>query len=389
MAELEALTALLDAAVEGGIPAAQSCVLRAGRIAHRSAHGSRGSGQAVNLESLFDVASVTKAAATTTLAAVFVSRGMLDLDALVPDYLGLPAPAVSVRSLLAHGSGFPPWAPLFASADFPEGAHRVRRLEVALRTTRFSRARAHIIDAVLRTPPEHTPGRRAYSDLGFITLGAVLEKVGGARLDELFEAAVLAPLGLEGPRFFDLSDDLPSGPEIIPTGVTRPREPAPGQETLYGVPDQDEAEDPGEVDDDNAWAMGGIAGHAGLFATAGHLARIGRAWLEEIHGAERLGAGDALRLFARPDTTTSGAERGLGFDRPTGPQSTAGPSFGRTGPLGAIGHLGFTGCALWVDLDREIVAALVTNRVRPGRAHVSGIRALRPAFFETAWRGLT
>lgn len=382
MAELPELLSLLDRAVdEDGIPAAQACVLHRGAWVHRSSHGALSDGEPVRESTLFDLASVTKAAVTTTLAAVLVARGALDLEALAPRYLGSPAPAVSVRSLLAHGSGLPPWAPLFASAAFPEGAHALRLLPAAVRQARFADARAHVLDAVLRTAPDHTPGRRAYSDLGFITLGAILERVGGARLDALFVEHVLGPLAVEGPRFFDLAEGAPRGSSIVSTGLTRPRAPAPGQEALYSVPSQPAAEHAGEVDDDNAWAMGGVAGHAGLFATATQLARLGQGWLEEVHGADALGAGDVLRDFARPDQETRGVERGLGFDRPTGDTSSVGPAFGRDGALGAIGHLGFTGCALWVDLDRHLVAALVSNRVRPGRQHVAAIRSLRPAFF--------
>lgn len=390
MAEHGSLSTIARRAVdEDGIPAVQTCVLHDGALVHGSAHGALSDGTPVDEQALFDVASVTKAAVTTTLTGVLVGQGALDLDALADHYLGAPAPAVTVRSLLAHGSGLPPWAPLFASADFPEGAGALRCLDTSTRHTRFAEARAHVIGAALRTAPDHSPGHRVYSDLGFITLGAIVERVGGARLDALFDEHVLEALELEGPRFFDLAEGVDSAQRIAPTGLTRPREPAPGQEALYTVPEQPVAERPGEVDDDNAWAMGGVAGHAGLFATAAQLARIGQGWLEEVHGANALGAGDALREFARPDTATRGLERGLGFDRPTGEGSSVGPDFGRAGPLGAIGHLGFTGCALWVDLDRRLVAALVSNRVRPGRAHVGAIRSLRPAFFHAASRAFS
>jgi serine-type D-Ala-D-Ala carboxypeptidase len=169
---------------------------------------------------------------------------------------------------------------------------------------------------------------------------------------------------------------------FAPTGDTRPRAPAPGQEGRFAVPPQPRRRDPGQVDDDNAYALGGAAGHAGLFSTARDLARLGQGLLEELDGAGRLGAAATLAAFVRESPCAAGARRGLGFDLPAPTGSAVGERFGRAGPRGAIGHLGFTGCSLWVDLDRRISAALVTNRVYHGRGDAEGIRRLRPAFHD-------
>jgi CubicO group peptidase (beta-lactamase class C family) len=129
---------------------------------------------------------------------------------------------------------------------------------------------------------------------------------------------------------------------------------------------------PAEVDDDNAWAMDGVSGHAGLFGTALDVAKTGQAVLEgRLASPVPWG-----RDVGTPDST-----RALGFDTPSAEGATCGPRFGRAGPKGAIGHTGFTGTSLWIDLDRELVVALCTNRVALGRANVK-IREFRPRFHE-------
>src|SRR5690606_12689375 len=181
--------------------------------------------------------------------------------------------------------------------------------------------------------------------------------------------AIFTPLGLAGDLgFVDLSraSSWLDGRHVVPTGRTRPREPAPGQEAL--VPPPASSEDaPGRVDDDNAFAMGGVAGHAGLFGTARAIAVLGARILDELEDRGRLGLGEVLRVFAAVDPADGPPPRGLGFDRPAPEGSSAGALLGRAGPRGAIGHLGFTGCSLWIDLDRRLSVALLTNRTYPGR----------------------
>jgi CubicO group peptidase (beta-lactamase class C family) len=349
----------------------------------------------VDAECRFDVASVTKLA-TTLLAAQLVERGTLDLDApvrrLLPAFEGKDE--VTPRHLLAHTSGLPAWRPLFercardpvAGALFPPAG-----LAGAARAQAVTRSRALLLEAVLASPLAGPTGERVYSDLGFITLGRLVEELGGASLGELARRELFAPLGLARTGFVDLgAEDLAvrlSADRFAATGGTRPREPAPGQEGSYAIPPQGPALDLGEVDDDNAYALGGIAGHAGLFSTAAELARLGQAILDELDGPAgkaRLGARGALAECVRPSPCRVGPARGLGFDLPAPSGSAAGERFGKGGPRGAVGHLGFTGCSLWVDLDRRVSAALLTNRVAFGRANVEGIRRLRPEFHDRA-----
>jgi len=149
----------------------------------------------------------------------------------------------------------------------------------------------------------------------------------------------------------------------------RPRPPAPGQEGLWEIAAQASAK--GEVDDDNAWALDGVSGHAGLFATAADVASFGQAVLEG-----RVGRSDRFGRDSTPAST-----RARGFDTPSAAGASCGPRFGRAGPRGAIGHTGFTGTSLWIDLDRALVVALLTNRVALGRANMK-IREFRPRFHD-------
>ena len=352
--------AILEAAVRAGDPpAAQCCVLVDGAVVHESAHG-------CGLDSVFDVASVTKVVATTTAIATLVERGELDLDDSVRRFLPDAAFDATLRALLAHASGLPAWRPFFREviADPRAGAIYRGASEAA-----WTAARRMVVDAVLASRLE-MPGRRVYSDLGFITLGAVVDVVTAQRLDRFCDAELHAGrdmgfVDLCAPRSW-LADR-----HVLATGSTRPREPAPGQEGLFDVPPQPRVPDAGRVDDDNAFAMGGVAGHAGVFGTARALAHFAHdAWIEDALGATR----DRFLAIEPAD----GPPRALGFDVPT-PGSSA-------GSLGAgarvYGHLGFTGCSLWIDLDRRLAVALLTNRTLSGREHVASIRALRPAFHD-------
>lgn len=360
------LDGILENAHFEGIPAIQACAIHDGTVLYSGESGSASNA------SVFDVASVTKLAATTLSACVLNARGLLKLDAplgsFFPD-LKKSHKGIQVRHLLAHSSGLPAWQPFFTEA---------------LCTTNrpaYADARTQTIQAVKNALPEHAPGeKRIYSDTGFILLGLVLERVGTAPLNLLAQELVFEPAGLKHTQFFPLEQPLPDV-HIIPTGSTRPREPAPGQETLFNVPKQPNLLDPGQVDDDNAYALGGVAGHAGLFSTASDLASLGQILIEDTQGANHLGTGDRLQHFLRPDPGPEGPLRALGFDLIAPQGSSTGSRWGK-GPKGGFGHLGFTGCALWVDLDRKLTAALLSNRVLPGRANINAVRALRPAFFD-------
>jgi CubicO group peptidase (beta-lactamase class C family) len=356
---LAGVSAVLEAGREEGVaPGLAAAVMAGGALAHWSWHGAAQvdpSRLRLGASDLFDVASLTKVMATATLAALMADLGEIDLDA--PGRRWLPAlegekAAITVRHLLAHAAGFPAWRPLHRSA----------------------RGRDAVLAAAVAEPLEARPGARAvYSDLGFIVLGAILEAAGGERLDRLFDARVAAPLGLGDTFFLPAQEGDPS---------RRRRE---GRSFAAARRTPERGVIRGEVDDDNAWAMGGVAGHAGLFSTARDVAAFGQAWLDAVAGRSMLSREVALTFVARDGTP--GSERALGWDTPSREGSALGTRLGR-GRRGAVGHLGFTGTSLWLDLDREIACALLTNHVHPSGPDRARLRSFRARFHDAVAEAL-
>jgi CubicO group peptidase (beta-lactamase class C family) len=291
----------------------------------------------VEPSTIYELASLTKAIATTTLAMVLEAEGRLDLRAplssLVPIFRGGDKDRVTVTDLLTHASGLPAWAPLFRTA----------------------RGAGEVVAAAAALPLEAPPGARScYSDLGFILLGAALEAAAGEGLEALAAARVLGPLGLGETRFNPGPEDLA---RIAPT------EHDPWRDRVLR----------GEVHDENAFAMGGVAGHSGLFGPVGDVIRfarfmLGRGDLE----SRRLVAADAVDRYTRR-CDVPGSSRALGWNTPS-PGSSAGT---RLSPR-SFGHTGFTGTSLWIDPDRGVFVALLSNRVHPSRQG-PGIQDVRAA----------
>lgn len=341
---------LLDALLQRGVdeqvyPLARLEVFHEGR--HALSLGNAPSG------CVFDLASVTKVMSTTAL----VLDTRLPVDAPLTQFLPGAAARASLADLLFHRSGLPAFLPYFeqellAHPALFEGPQPELRAAV----------RRSVLERVAATPQERAVGAQSvYSDLGFILLGAALEASTGTPLDRLFTERIAAPLGLTA-GFRRLSSAPPLPPVFAPTGPTRPREPAPGQEGMWSVPERPTA--PCQVDDDNAWCLDGVSGHAGLFGTALDVARFGQAIL----------TGRWIPPTPWGRDSTPGSTRAFGFDTPSAEGASCGQRFGKRG---AIGHLGFTGTSLWIDLERKLVVAFLTNRVALGRANLR-IRAFRP-----------
>lgn len=267
---------------------------------------------------LYDMASVTKVTALTTLAMYAVREGTLDLEAplqrYVPAFQGSNKDRVTVRHILTHSSGMPAWRPLYQQADSRESA-------MALADT---------------TPLDTLPGvRMVYSDLGIIILTQAIEGLYGQRIDELFAARVTGPLGLTSTSY------LPRGERrgrIAPTELDT----AWRRRMLVG-----------EVHDENAARLDGVSGHAGLFSDALDMVRFGEFLL-----------GNALPEFRRRQEVVPGSSRALGWDTPS-PNSSAGM---RLSPE-SFGHTGFTGTSIWIDPTRELVIVVLSNRVHPSRTN--------------------
>ncbi len=343
-------------------PGAALVVGRRGRIVAAAAMGRHAydpEAPEVTLESTYDLASLTKVIVTTTLAMQFVQEGRLELERPVADYLpGFVAHApnpheaqlrrsVLVEDLLAHSSGVLWWTDLYRRVgELPPGeARRLALLEI------------------FRTPLETPPGAATrYSDLGILLLGEILVREGGAGLDDLARRRIFEPLGMRSATF------SPSArPELSP-----PTEADPWRGRLLQ----------GEVHDENAAALGGVAPHAGLFANALDLAVFCQMLLQGGHyDGARIVSGAVLERFVRRRDKVPGSSRALGWDTPSSPSSG-----GRFVSERAFGHTGFTGTSLWIDPERELFVVLLTNRVHPtreNRAHIALRSALHDAILQS------
>jgi CubicO group peptidase (beta-lactamase class C family) len=294
-------------------------------------------------ETVFDLASLTKVMATTTAVMKLVAEGRLTLDDPVakhlPHFHERDKEAVTLRHLLTHSSGLRPWRAFHEALE-----ERERKKGEKLLGT--PEARQWVVESICRSALVHEPGTAAvYGDLDFIALGAVVEAVTGERLDAWCAEHVFGPLGMEATRFVPLDEPLPEA-ERRRFAAT---ENCPWRGRILW----------GEVHDPNAWAMGGVAGHAGLFAPADDVLRFGQAVLDAWHGREAALPGETLRLFAERQGLPEGSDWALGWDTPTEGASSAGRHFSRR----SIGHLGFTGTSLWIDLEAECVVVMLTHRV--------------------------
>jgi CubicO group peptidase (beta-lactamase class C family) len=313
----------------GGFPGAAVIVGRRGAVVYEQGFGalSWGAGAAPvsTDESIYDLASLTKVVGTTTAAMVLFDEGKLDLDEkvshYVPDFVGGKREMATVRMLLAHRAGLPAGRELWRKAKNNPALAR---------------------EMVVTTKLAYTPGTgMIYSDLGADILGFVVESASGQSLDKFVAERVFRPLGMKNTGFLP-ADSLK--PRIAPTEVAPPR----------GYPLR------GEVHDENAHALGNVAGHAGLFSSAGDLAIFAQMMLNrgEYNGT-RIVADSTVRKF----TEEVARSRALGWEVGNG-EHGAGEYFDEH----AFGHTGYTGTSLWIDPDREMFVVLLTNRVHAARA---------------------
>jgi len=262
-----------------------------------------------------------------------------------------PRDDVTVRQLLCHSSGLPAHRPFWEQA------------------TRSPAERLAIASLAAREPLTYPPGTRAvYSDLGFILLGWLLERLTGARLDVLFQDRIAGPLGLAATTFVNLADSEARARLLGDRTVAATQLSAERHGLVLG-----------EVDDLNAFAMGGIAGHAGLFSTAGDVAAIATALVASFRGDGALVHPDVIRQFWSPAGVPGSTWR-LGWDGPADAGSQAGEMLSRA----SVGHLAFTGCSLWIDPAREVVIVLLSNRVHPSIPTDDRFRRFRPALHDAA-----
>ena len=336
---------------EGVTPGGVLLVARRGAIALEGAAGRLtwdDGAPAVTPSTIYDLASLTKVIATTTLMMRRVESGALDLDATADAYLpeleGRPVGDATLRDLLAHSSGLPCCTELFR--ELGEGLDR-------------DDARVRYLEHIAATELEAGARERAiYSDLGVLLVGEILERQSGRPLDVLVQEEVLGPLTLRDTGYLP---DPALRHRIAPT-----------------EPDDWRGRLPhGEVHDENTHALGGVAPHAGLFGTARDVATFAQAMLNGgVHSGRRIVNADTVALFTRRAELVPGSSRALGWDTPSDPSSA-----GRYFSARSFGHTGFTGTSLWIDPELELIVVLLTNRVHPSRENIA-IRRLRPAIHD-------
>jgi CubicO group peptidase (beta-lactamase class C family) len=376
---LDKLQVLLDEGVQTGVfPSAQAVVFHQGSPVFTGGAGGN------SPDTRYDLASLTKVLGTTAVFLSLWSEGHLGPDTPIARFhpkSALAAVNATVGDLLFHRSGLPAWQPFYAPV-----MHAIPELrDPACPSQIRAEVREEVVRAAILQTLERAPGEAAvYSDVGFIVLGEILGHAAQKSLETLVRERVAGPLGLE--LGYHRLTRIPEGAEASPaTGTIRPRELAPGQpqnwKDIDSVPSR-----PGEVDDDNAWVMDGVAGHAGLFGTAESVARFGQAVLDGARQGNAIAPAPLWMMALRKDRSVPGSTRALGFDTPSDEGSSAGRYLGKTAP-GAVGHLGFTGTSLWVDLARGLSVALLTNRTLPGRDNL-GIRDFRPRFHDAVVEAL-
>ena len=356
-----------DGVFPGGVLAGRSngeirILVAAGRVS------SEPGAEPVQASTIYDLASLTKPLATVTSILLLVQTGKLGLEETIGDTLvelkGAPIGSASLHDLLTHRSGLPGWRPLYERLD-AEG--------YAWGGTEPGVVRQAVLRLIRDEPLLFRNGERSlYSDLGFILLGCAVERASGLLLDEYFEQAVAQPLRAQ-PLFFNRATAAASQSRIHRAGVViAPTEWDDRRERLLT----------GEVHDENAAAMGGVAGHAGLFGTAESVLAVSSAWLAAYHGQPSLLEGALVREFTRKQLPAQ-SSWALGWDTPSSP-SSSGTHFSPE----SFGHLGFTGTSLWIDPRQKLEVVLLTNRVHPSRKNDS-IRAFRPVIHDLVFRALT
>jgi CubicO group peptidase (beta-lactamase class C family) len=341
---------ILTAAIASrSFPAASVAVTQRGSLVCLKAFGSftySADSTETTPESVFDLASLTKVVVTTSMAMILYERGLLDLEipvaAVVPEFRdGDPRrEEVTFRMLLAHTSGLPAYEKLFLRAQ----------------------TREKLLAAAFNTALTAEPGTRAeYSDIGFIILGVALERIAGEPLDHFWQREVFGRLAMTHTAFNP------------PAAWQHAAAPTAEDRTFRHRVIQ------GEVQDENASVLGGVAGHAGLFSTAGDLAIFANAMLNGGHPILRP---ETLAVFTRRESSPVGTSRALGWDTPSSPSQS-----GKYMSAASFGHLGFTGTSLWIDPERQLSITLLTNRTWPDCTEQT-IKQVRPEFHDAVIEAL-
>lgn len=335
------------AVAEGVFPGGNLLVSLAGTIVFNGAYGrtKKDSGQKVTLDTVFDLASLTKPLATAPALIRLIQENKISFDTRVADVLPLfsanDKADIRVINLLCHNSGLPAYRPYYKT----------------LRNLSEKKSLFALKTLVLNEPLVNPVGEKVvYSDLGFMILGWIIEELAGISLDRYIVEKVYKPLHLNDLFFISGNKYAHSGRVFAAT------EECPWRKKIIS----------GEVHDDNAWVVGGVAGHAGLFGTIADVHGVLKEYLLTYNDSTKGNFFDpvVLDVFLSEYNNTG---RTPGFDMPAAINSSSGDMFSKN----SVGHLGFTGTSFWMDLDSDIIIILLTNRVNPLRANIK-IREFRP-----------
>jgi serine-type D-Ala-D-Ala carboxypeptidase len=352
-----------DAVEQHVIPGATLVVRRGADVAFEGAFGFRSiepDRTPAKIETVYDLSSLTKALATTVAVMILARDSKFRLDDRVtrffPNFGVHGKTTITFRQLLAHCSGLAAWRPFYQRIADIESSGRVNFM-----ASRGAKEFAY--EEIHREKPDAKPRTKTiYSDLGFIVLGETIEKIAGISLNRFCREKILRPLGLRATDYIDISLVRsrrlePVADMFAPTGFCPSR-----KRMLVG-----------EVDDENAFAMGGVAGHAGLFAPVREIDRLARELIACYAGRSDFVPQKIIREFWTRDTTVPGSTWALGWDMPSPENSSSGHRFSPA----AVGHLGFTGTSIWIEPDGEVAISMLTNRVHPRRDNEK-IREFRP-----------
>jgi serine-type D-Ala-D-Ala carboxypeptidase len=359
--------AMEEAVATRVFPGAVLLVNKDGQVVYHRAFGNRSLEPEVtplSEDTIFDLSSLTKPLATATAFLHLVRDRKLLIDDRVTRLFhnfGVHGKThVTFRHLLAHCSGLPGWRPYYKEIIKVERGGRVNFLC-------SQGAKQHVFEMIHREKPESDPGRNVvYSDLGFMLLGEAIEEISCLTLDRFCQERIFKPLGLRSTSFIDLS--LVRTRRLVPvTDMIAPTERCEWRKKIIC----------GEVHDDNAYAMGGLAGHSGLFSSAADVNVLLSRLRDAYFGKGSLLPEAIMREAFTRDRTVAQSPRTLGWDTPAATGSAAGTRFSKN----TVGHLGFTGTSMWLDLDKAVHVVLLSNRVHPSRNN-DKIKDFRPVIHD-------
>ena len=349
-----------EAAKQGVFPGAVLLVGRGEDVIYERAFGWRSllpDRTPMVSSTIFDLASLTKPLATTLGVMLLVNEKKVHLDdrvtQFVPSFANAPT---KIRHLLNHTSGLPAWKPYYEKLIPYINSARTGFIGSAA-------AKSYILGQVHREAALSEPGAQAlYSDLGFMVLGEIIETISGTNLDVFFHDRISRHLKLRSTTFIDLSR-CSTSPCQFEDDKIAPTELCPWRKRVLC----------GEVHDDNAFAVGGVAGHAGLFSSARDIHTVVAQLDRCLQGCDSFLPQELIQEFFTKDDSVPGSTYALGWDTPAPEKSSSGMHFSHK----SVGHLGFTGTSLWWDLEKNCHVVLLTNRVHPNRNN-ERIKQFRP-----------